>query len=75
MNPMKLMQLKSSWDKFNRNHPKFTPFVKAVSAYGLLPDTVMEVNITMPDGKSFATNLKVTPEDLELIEVIKGMTM
>ncbi len=73
MNPMKLFQLKSQWEKFNQNHPKFTPFVKAVAANGLQVGTVIEVSITTPEGKNFATNIKVCESDLEMIEAIKGL--
>ena len=31
-------------------------------------------NITTPEGQNISTNLKVNPEDLELIEDLKNMT-
>lgn len=74
MNPMKLLQLKSEWEKFNRNHPRFTPFIKAVAANGLEEGTVIEVSVTTPEGKNFTTNIKVNEADLELIETIKGLS-
>lgn len=73
MNPMKLLELKSQWDKFNANHPKFAPFLRAVAANGVEEGTVIEINITTPEGKNFASNIKVTKSDLDLIETIKEL--
>lgn len=73
MNPMKLFQLKSEWDKFNKNHPRFTPFIQAVASNGLEVGTVIEVSVTTPEGKNFTTNLKVCEEDLKLIDTIKEL--
>ncbi|MDD6571457.1 MAG: hypothetical protein PUF12_03605 [Thermoflexaceae bacterium] len=73
MNPMKLLQLKSHWDKFNQNHPRFTPFIKAVSVNGMQEGTVIEVSVTTPDGRNFTTNLKVCEDDLKMVEAIKEM--
>lgn len=74
MNPAKLFQLKASWDKFTGNHPKFPMFLKAVSGGNILQaDTIIEVNITTADGRNYTTNLKLTPEDLELFNEIKDI--
>ena len=74
MNPLKLMQLKGSWDKFCANHPKFPMFLNAVSQGNVLQlDTIIEINITTADGRTYASNLKITPEDLELIEDVKDI--
>lgn len=72
-NPMKILQLKAAWDKFSANHPKFGPFIKAVSAYGLQPGTVIEVSVTPPDGQTYMTNLKISESDLELFDSIKHL--
>ena len=37
LNPKVLMQAKAALDQFNRNHPKFMPFIKAVEADGIVP--------------------------------------
>ena len=72
MNPLKLMQLKGAWERFTANHPKFPMFLNAVSQGNVLqPDTIIEINITTADGRTYASNLKITPEDLELIENVK----
>lgn len=69
---MQLLKLKNIWSKFEENHPKFPLFLKAVSQEGLHEGTVIEVNVTTADGRNFASNLKIRPEDLELIEELKN---
>lgn len=71
MNPMKLMQLKKVWDKFVSHHPKFPMFLKAVSQNGACEGCIYEFHVTTPDGKTFQSNLKLTGEDIALIQQIK----
>lgn len=73
MNPMKLLELKPQWEKFNATHPKVAPFLRAVTANGVEEGTVIDINITTPEGKNFASNIKVTESDLDLIEAIKNL--
>ncbi len=73
MNPMKLLQIKPMFDKFNQTHPRIKPFMQAVAANGLEVGTIMEVSVTTPDGRNFTTNLKVTESDLELVQALKDM--
>lgn len=72
-NPMKFMQAKNVWDGFVKRHPKFPLFLSAVQQHGITADTVIEVEIRTPDGKSFTTNLKVAPEDIEAIRELQDM--
>lgn len=71
MNPMKLLQFKSYWEQFAMAHPKFAPFIKAVATNGIMEGSVIEINVTTPDGRNYATNLKVTQADMELLRKIK----
>ncbi|MBQ0028008.1 MAG: hypothetical protein KBS96_05340 [Lachnospiraceae bacterium] len=68
-----IMKLKGAWDTFTANHPKFPMFGKAVIAKGIKEGTVIEINITDPDGTPISTNLKITQSDLELFETLKNM--
>lgn len=74
MNPMTLLQLKSAWDKFQKRHPKFPHFLKAVSEKGISEGTVIEINVTAPGGQTFASNLKVGKEDMELVQELKSLS-
>lgn len=77
MNPAKLLKIKGAWDKFTENHPKFPLFVNALRNSGIQEGTIIEINITSPEGKTISTNIKVTQSDKELIanlaELSKGM--
>lgn len=72
MNPAKLFQLKSSWERFSSSHPKFPMFLRAVSGNDVIKEgTIIEVNITTDDGRNFSTNVKLTPDDMQLFSDVK----
>lgn len=73
MNPTNLFQIMGAWQTFTASHPKFPKFLQAVASEGIKEDTVIEINVTTPEGKSYCTNLKITPSDLELFQQIKNM--
>jgi hypothetical protein len=66
INPMKLLQLKSSWAAFKENHPRFIPFLQAAGAQ-IREDAVIEMAVVTPEGKRLETNLKVKASDMELL--------
>lgn len=71
VNPMTLIQLKSSWNRFTRNHPKFPRFWKAAFQQCLAEGTVVKFNVTAPDGTKLSSNLKLTSDDLELARQLR----
>lgn len=73
MNPMKLLQLKNMWDGFVSRHPKFPNFLKAVSQNGIQEGTIMEIQVTAPEGKTFTSNIKVQKEDVELLQSLMDL--
>ncbi len=73
INPGKLMQFKSAWDKFNANHPRFQPFLKAVGQNGVKEGCIYEITVISPEGQRITTNLKLKEEDIALFESLKGM--
>lgn len=74
MNPADIFKMKSLWDRFSNNHPKFPSFLNAVARQPIEAGTIIEVSITRPEGKTIATNLKLTPDDMELINQLKSMS-
>ena len=70
---MKLLQIKSAWDKFVINHPKFPRFLQAVGSGVINTGTIIEINITTADGKNYSTNLKIREEDMELFREAKEL--
>ena len=71
MNFGNLFQLKNSWAAFTRNHPKFPKFLQAAGA-AIKPDTIIEIKVTTPEGKTIETNLKVKESDIELVRNLAG---
>ena len=72
INPMKLLELKNLWNAFTRRHPKFPQFISAVQQAGISEGTVIEIQITTPDGRTFTSNLKVQQEDIEAVKSLQN---
>ncbi len=72
MNPMNFMKIKGLLNGFTANHPKVPAFFKAASE-SIGVDSVIEITVTTADGKSLCTNMKVKPEDIQLVEELKTM--
>ena len=73
MNPTDIFKFKSMWDGFTSRHPKFPLFLNAVAQNGITEGTIIEIQIKNPDGREFASNLKISKEDLELFQQMKDM--
>ena len=73
MNPMTLLQLKSAWETFKINHPKFPLFLKTVYKSGLAEGTIVEISVRTKEGQDYTANLKLTPADLDLFYQMKEM--
>lgn len=71
INPMALLGLKNDFDKFKDNHPKFLQFVKAFTRAGIQEGTIMECKVITADGQELQANIKITADDLELLEKLK----
>lgn len=74
MNPMDMMQFASRFSLFNQQHPKFGMFIKSVANKGIEEGAVMEVKFTSPDGQEYVSNIRLTADDIQTIEMIKGMS-
>ena len=70
INPAKLLTFRKNWCEFEERHPKFVKFIMAVMNSGIGEDSVIDIKITLPDGKEIESNLKVTPEDVEFLKSI-----
>ena len=68
-----LQQLKAGIDRFQLNHPKFPLFLKAVSQEALKEGTLIEMNVTTPEGQNYCSNLRLKADDMEFINSIKSM--
>ncbi len=74
MNPMKLLQMKSSWERFQKNHPKFLGFIGAIQRQGIREGMILEIKVTSPEGEELVTNLKVTSDDIALLQELQELS-
>ncbi len=68
-----LQKIQSGLATFQRNHPKFPMFLKAVSQEAIVEGTIIEISVKTPEGKEYCSNLKVKADDLEFVEALKNM--
>lgn len=74
MNPMDMVKAAGMWSAFRNRHPKIPMFFKKAAETGAFgPGTVLEFTVKTPDGREMAANMKIMPEDLELLEEIAAM--
>lgn len=69
----KLQALKKHLENFRNNHPRFEPFVNAVSREALREGAVIEINVTSPEGKNYVTNMKLNNEDIEFLKALQAL--
>ncbi|MBR7085349.1 MAG: hypothetical protein IKI37_09275 [Oscillospiraceae bacterium] len=67
MNPLTLMHMKPLLEGFRDRHPKFLQFF-GYASQNMGEGSLLEIRITSADGKKAVTNIRVSPEDVELIE-------
>ena len=67
-NVSQLLELRALRNRFEKNHPKFFPFMKAAKTRALEEGSLIEISVTPPDGEMISTNLKVQASDLELLQ-------
>lgn len=73
INPMKLMKLRERYGIFKRQHPKVMNFLRNVNAHSLQPGTVVEMKVTNAEGKESVCNMRLSPEDIETINMLRGL--
>ena len=72
MNPMLLLQLQKRMGLFQEDHPKVMPFMQAVGNMAIEEGTVFAVKVTTADGKVLVSNIKLTANDIETINLMKN---
>lgn len=72
MNPAMLFKMKHAKEVFMRNHPKFPQFLEAVNKHAVKEGSVVEINVTTPEGRTLSSNIKLKESDIELLhELLK----
>ena len=74
VNPLKLTKLKKMGERFNEEHPKVLPYLRAVSSGYMEEGSLLELNVTAPDGRNLKCNIRLTAEDVELMKEIADLT-
>ena len=73
VNPKQLMQMADRLRIFKEQHPRVLEFISAVCRSSLQPGVILELKVTETDGRTSVTNMRLTPEDIETIEIIKKL--
>ncbi|HAE52730.1 MAG TPA: hypothetical protein DCG30_05705 [Ruminococcus sp.] len=71
MNPMTLLKLRPLIFSFKDRHPKISKFARAAAQIADV-GSIAEVKFTTSGGKTIVTNVRITEEDMELFNAIKG---
>lgn len=69
----RLQALKKHLEVFQKNHPRFQHFLNAVSRDARKKDSVIEINVTTPEGKKYVTNLKLKKDDLDFLQALQEL--
>lgn len=72
VNPAALLTFKKKWDEFSARHPKFVSFLGVLKNRGVDVGSVIDIKVTLPNGETFQSNLKLTQEDVEAIKSLAG---
>lgn len=76
MNQIMLLQkFRKCLKRFRLSHPKFPLFIKTVSKEALREGTLIEINVTSPEGKTYCSNVRLKAEDMELVECLKSVSL
>ena len=65
-----LLKLKSAWNTFTENHPRFPDFLRDVKSRGLRTGMELTITVTYPGGENLKAGLKLTDSDLELLRTL-----
>lgn len=74
-NPAVFFQMMNLWSRFQKNHPKFPKFLSAVAQNGIKEGSIIEIKVTTAQGENFDSNLKITADDMEMIEQLKNISL
>ena len=73
VNPMQFMQLADRLRIFQSQHHRVIDLLRDVGRNSLEPGVVMELRVTDNNGRTSVTNIRLTQEDMETIEIIKNL--
>ena len=65
-----LLKLKNAWSSFSADHPRFPDFLRDVKKHGLTAGMEVTLTVSYPDGENLKAGLKLTENDLELLQAL-----
>lgn len=68
-----LQKVKPLLDTFRAEHPKVSLFLHAIQQDAIRKDSVMELSVTTPEGKTYTSNIRLTDNDMKLLEMMKNL--
>lgn len=73
INPAAMMKMKKNMAEFTEHHPRFVQFLDVVRNEAIEEGTIIEINVTKKDGKTLSSNMRITEEDLALLNELKNL--
>lgn len=73
-NPASILQFRKDWGDFEARHPKFVTFLGTMFKTGLTEGSVVDIAVTLPDGRKVESNMKISAEDIEFMRNIGNMS-
>ena len=70
INPLEMMQFNGRMSTFGNQHPKVVAFFKE-NGHHLQAGNIVEFKIKTPEGIERTTNLRLTQDDEETINILK----
>ncbi len=73
MNLEQMFRARQAWSTFKRNHPKVPAFIDAVEKKDFCEGMEIAIAVRYPDGEEHKAGIRVTAEDMELLEMVRAM--
>ena len=73
MNPAIMMKMMQRLNIFRTQHPKFQAFLGSVTQGAIREGSIIEIKVTDPDGGEYISNIKLTSDDIETVEMLKNI--
>ena len=70
---MAMLRLKERLELFQLQHPRVAAFLNDVGLHAVETGSVIELKVSKPDGKTYVTNIRVTPEDMETLKILQEL--
>lgn len=74
VNPASIMKIMNARNRFKENHPKFAAFFARVLGQKILEGDVIEITVSREGEEPITANMRVTADDLAIIEELKSLS-